>query len=112
MKYLLEWTFEDNCMSGKVQIKEAGADEVKDFIMNGMPEMIQDLFYKLCQNLKDKAIEENLNPDKVISAMSLVAIICQNRVSENLTQTLNEFLWEFDPEQEDSNQNLWNSLSK
>lgn len=112
MKYLMEGKFEDNCMSGKVQIKEADISDVKDFIMNGMPEMIQDLFARLCQNLKEKAMEENLNPDKVISAMSLVAIICQNRVSENLTQTLNQFLWEFDPEQEDSDPNLWNSLSQ
>ena len=112
MKYLMEGTFEDNCMSGKVQIKEAEASEVKDFIMNGMPEMIQDLFARLCQNLKEKAMEENMNPDKIISAMSLVAIICQNRISENLTQTLNQFLWEIDEEQEDSDQNLWTSLSK
>lgn len=112
MKYLLEWTFEDNCMSGKMQIKEADASDIKDFIMNGMPEMIQDLFSKLCQNLKDKVTEENLNPDKVISAMSLVAVICQHRVSENLTTTLNQFLGEFDSEQEDSDPNIWNSLSQ
>jgi hypothetical protein len=43
--------------------------------------------------------------------MSLVAIICQNRVSENLTATLNEFLWEIDENPEDSDTNLWNSLS-
>lgn len=108
----MEGTFEDNCMSGKTQIKEAEASDVKDFIMNGMPEMINDLFKRLCHNLKEKAIEDNINLDKVVSAMSLVAILCQNRVSENLTQTLNEFLWEVDDEPEDSDTNIWNSLSK
>jgi len=115
MKYLFEWTFEDNCMSGKMQIKEADASEVKDFIMNGMPEMIQDLFARLCQNLKEKATDEDLNHDKIISAMSLLAIVCQNRVSENLTKTLNQFMGELDPEEEEKDQkreNIWNSLSQ
>ena len=115
MKYLMEWTFKDNCMSGKMQIKEANASEVKDFIMNGMPELIQDLFYKLCQNLKEKAMEENLNSDKIISAISLIAIMCQNTLSENLTKTINQFMGELDSDQDDSDQedeNLWNSLSK
>ena len=111
MRYLMEWTFEDNCMSGKVQIKEVELSEMKDFIMNGMPEMIKDLFDRLGKTLKNKAIEEDINHDKIISAMSLVAMICQNRVSENLTHSLNDLLWDIDEEQEDSDNNLWNSLS-
>ena len=112
MKYLIEWTFEDNSMSGQVQIKDADVSEVKDFIMHGMPEMIKDLFSRLCKNLKDKAMEENLDRDNIISAISLIAMMCQNSVSENLTETLNQFIWEFDSEEEDSNQNFWNSLSQ
>ena len=117
MKYLMEWTFEDNCISGKMQIREADASEIKDFIMNGMPEMIQDLFYKLCQNLKDKAMENDFNHDKIISVISLVAVMCQNKISENLTKSIDQFMWELDTdqeesEQEDSDQNLWNSLSQ
>lgn len=112
MRYLIEGTFEDNCMSGKVQIKEAEASEIKDFIMNGMPELIKDFFERLGKTLKEKAIEEDINPDKIISAMSLVAMICQNRVSENLTHCLDDLLWEVDNEPEDSDTNIWNSLSK
>ena len=112
MRYLMEWTFEDNRMSGKVQIKEADVSDVKDFIMNWMPEMIQDLFYRLCQNLMEKVSEEDVSPDKVLSALSLIALVCQNRISENLTKTLDKFMGEFDlnPEETDQNNNIWNSL--
>ena len=99
MKYRIEWDYTDNNMVWKMQIQDTDNSDFKDFIMYWMPWLIQDLFDKFGNSLKEKAKEENISYDKIISVMSLMSVMCQNSLSEKLTTSLNEFLAD-DPVQE------------
>lgn len=119
MKYCIEGDYKDNTMSWKIQIEDADNSDFKDFIMYWMPWLIQDLFDKFWENLKEKAKKENISYDKILWVISLMSIMCLNNLSEKLTTALNEFLAD-DPIQdseEDSeegsveiNWNNWNLL--
>lgn len=113
MKYLIEWTYENDHLQWNVEIKNAEINDVKDFLINWMTEMMQDLFTSICQNLKKKSETEDITWDKIISVVSLVAIMCQSELADKLTKALNTFLWDIDSDEDDSNQkdeNPWDSL--
>ena len=105
-------------MEWKMQIRDTDNSDHKDFIMYWMPWLIQDLFDKFGASLKEKAKEEDISYDKIIWVISLMSIMCQNTLSEKLTESLNNFLAD-DPDQaseeekedkEETNENRWNLL--
>ena len=112
MKYCIEWEYKDNCMKWKMQVWDIDNADFKDFIMYWMPWIIQDLFDKFCDSLKEKAKESDISEDKILWVISLMSIMCQNTLSEKLTESLNNFLADDSEEEkeEETNQNRWNSL--
>ena len=119
MKYCIDWEYKDNSMEWKIQIQDADNTDLKDFIMYWMPWLIQDLFDRFSSSLKDKAKEDNISEDKIIWVISLMSVVCQNTLSDKLTESLNNFLAD-DPTQnleeeekedkEETNENRWNLL--
>lgn len=118
MKYCIDWEYKNNNMEWKMQIRDTDNSDLKDFIMYWMPWLIQDLFDKFWASLKEKAKEEDISYDKIIWVISLMSIMCQNTLSEKLTESLNNFLAD-DPDQaleeekedkEETNENRWNLL--
>ena len=110
MKYCIEWEYNNNCMEWKMQIQDSDKEDLKDFIMYWMPWLIQDLFDKLGASLKEKAKENDISYDKIIGVMSLMSIMCQNTLSEKLTESLNKFLADdlIQEEKEDDKEINWN----
>lgn len=97
MKYHIEWEYKDQCMSGCLELNDWELNELKDFVMHGLPSLIQDLFERIWKKLKDESHE---SPDKIIGVMSLIALMTQNRLSEYLTESLDKMLWEEDNNKE------------
>ena len=111
MKYCLEWDYQDNELSWTTKIESADSTELKDFIIYGMPNLIQELFERFWAVLKERAFKDNLSEDKIIWVMSLMSVICQNTLSDRLTESLNNFLWEETEETiEETNVNRWDVL--
>ena len=111
MKYCIEWDYNNENMTWKIRIEESNSTDVKDFIIYWMPWLIQDLFEKFGATLRDNAIEENMSEDKIIWVMSLMSIICQNTLSDKLTESLNNFLGEEHEETvKETNVNRWDVL--
>ena len=90
MKYHIEWEYKDQCMSGSLEY-EWWLNDLKDFVMNGLPSLMQDLFEKIAKKLKEESQE---SPDKIIWVMALVALMAQNRLSEYLTESMDKMLAE------------------
>ena len=115
MKYRIEWDYNDNCLKWSMQIESSGSTDLKDFIIFWMPWLIQDLFEKFGAALKEKIKSAELSEDKVIWVMSLMSIMCQNTLSDRLTESLNNFLGEENEEIIDEinlnprNSLLWNN---
>lgn len=90
MKYHIEGEYKDHCMSGSLEY-EWGLNDLKDFVMQGLPSLMQDLFEKIAKKLRDESQEST---DKIIGVMSLVALMTQNRLSEYLTESMDKMLAE------------------
>lgn len=96
MKYKIEGEYKDHHMEWSLQLKDGELNDVKDFVMHGLPSLMQDLFEKIAKNLKEDSKE---SPDKIIGVMSLIGLMAQNRLSEYLTESLDKMLEEEDNEE-------------
>lgn len=96
MKIKIDGDFTWKAFGGEISIKWADVAEFGAFVRSCVPALTKTLFEKFAHSLCSKT-----DKDEAIRVLSLTALVMNANISENLTEVVNDMMWEDRDDEDD-----------